>query len=253
MSFMSNFRIIPRLEIKSGNLIKGMRMEGLRIIGDPKEFAFKYYKEGADELIIDDVVASLYSRSFDFQLLKNIAEEIRIPITVQGGIRNINDIHKALNFGADKVCINTGAILNPKFIYQAARTFGSQCISVGIQGKNIFEDNWEAFSESGRNRHRLEILNWIDKIQDLGAGEVFFISIDNDGMENGTAQSIIDRIQKVCKVPFLVGGGISKIKDIESLLEKNIDGCIISKYLHNDIIKIFDIKKSLNSIRIHER
>tara|TARA_Y100000590_G_scaffold470467_1_gene665406 strand:+ start:1411 stop:2166 length:756 start_codon:yes stop_codon:yes gene_type:complete len=244
---MKNFRIIPRLEIKSGNLIKGMRMEGLRRIGDPIEYAFKYYKQGADEIILDDIVASLYSRPFDFSLLKKIVKNIKIPIAVSGGIKNIEDIHSALDSGADKVCINTAGILNPKLIYEASRIFGSQCIVACIQGKQVFEQYWEPFTESGRNRNFIDMFNWIDQVQELGAGEIFFISIDHDGVKDNINKTIISKVKKSCSVPILIGGGIYKSSDIDFLIEENIDGCVISKSFHDNENDIFSLKKSINS------
>lgn len=250
---MSNFRIIPRLEIKSGNLIKGIRMEGLRIVGNPGDYALNYLNNGADEIIIDDIVASLYSRKFDYRLLNTIVEEIDIPITLQGGIKNIDDIYKALEHGADKVSINTGAILNPKLIHEAARVFGSQCITICIQGKRVFEDKWEVFSESGRNRHYLDLFEWIKKIQDLGAGEIFFISIDHDGLAKGIDREIIEKIHESSYIPLIIGGGISNLSDINYLLELGIDGCVMSKFLYDKSNSINDIKNSLTSERIDLR
>jgi len=250
---MINFRFIPRLEIKSGNLIKGMRMEGLRKVGNPIEYANNYFVNGADEIIIDDIVASLYSRPFDYSLIKEISENIFVPITISGGIKNIKDIHNALNSGADKVCINTNAILNPNFIYEASRIFGSQCIVVCIQGKNIFENTWEPFTESGRNRMHIDLFDWVKKVQDLGAGEIFFISIDNDGVDDGIEKDIIKKIKKFCEVPLLIGGGISSLDDINYLINENIDGCVMSRALHFGKNDILSLKKEIKSKKVDIR
>jgi len=247
---MRNFRIIPRLEIKSGNLIKGMRMEGLKILGDPLDFISKYYNDGADEIIIDDIVASLYSRKIDYNLIKRLSNEIHVPITISGGIKNINDIFCILESGADKVCINTNAILNPQLIYDAARIFGSQCITVGIQAKRVFENHWEAFTESGRNRSHKEIIYWATEVQDLGAGEIFFISIDNDGVEENIDFSIIRELKRICSVPLLVGGGIRDELHIKSLIDYNIDGCVMSKSLHYCKTEISILKNQISSKKV---
>ena len=243
---MKNFRLIPRLEVKSGKLIKGMRMEGLRVMGDPVEVAYKYYKEGADEIIYDDIVASLYSRPFDLNLIKEISKNIHIPFTVGGGIRHIEDIHQILNAGADKVCINTNAVLNPRFIYDSARKFGSQCIVIEIQGKNIFEDNWEPFTESGRNRMFIDMFEWIKKVQEIGAGELFFISIDDDGMNNGINKNITRKIKSMCDIPVIIGGGTKTISDLQFLVNENVDGCVMSKILHSVSTTLPALKRNLN-------
>ena len=204
---MINFRFIPRLEIKSRTLIKGMRMEGLRKIGNPVEYAKYYFDNGADEIIIDDIVASLYSRPFDYSLIKEISENIFVPITISGGIKNINDIHNALSSGADKVCINTNAILNPNFIYEASRIFGSQCIVVSIQGKNIFENVWEPFTESGRNRMHINLFDWVKRVQDLGAGEIILTDIERDGSKMGLNIEIGNTISLSLDIPLILNGG----------------------------------------------
>jgi imidazole glycerol-phosphate synthase subunit HisF len=244
---MKNFRFIPRLEIKSNKLIKGMRMEGLREIGDPVEYAKYYVDNGADEIIIDDIVASLYSRPFDHKLIKDISKNTFIPLTASGGIRDIYDIHNLLDSGADKVCINTSAMLNPDFIYEASRIFGSQCITISVQAKNIFENHWEPFTESGRNRMHIDLFEWLKKVQDLGAGEIFLISIDRDGVKAGIQRGLIKEAKQYCEVPLLIGGGISGFKDINFLIEENLDGCVMSQTLHfkdNDILSLKTACKS---------
>jgi len=247
---MKNFRFIPRLEIKSNKLIKGMRMEGLRNIGDPVEYANHYIDNGADEIIIDDIVASLYSRPFDHKLIKDVSRNNSIPLTASGGIRNIHDIHNLLNSGADKVCINTNAVLNPDFIYEASRIYGSQCIAISVQVKNIFENHWEPFTESGRNRMYIDLFDWLKKVQDLGAGEIYFISIDRDGVNTGIQRDIVKEVKQYCEVPLLVGGGISSFKDINFLIDENVDGCVMSRTLHfkdNDILSLKRACKSNNA------
>ena len=149
-----NFRIIPRLEVKSRKLIKGIRMEGLRVVGDPLDKVIEYYNAGADEIIYSDIVASLYDRAFDLEFIKELARHIFIPLCVGGGVTSVNDIHKLLEAGADKVAINTGAVKNPKLIYDAARIFGSQCIVGEIHAKRSYGNHWEVRTESGRQKLR---------------------------------------------------------------------------------------------------
>ena len=144
---MKKIRIIPRLDIKGSNVVKGIHCEGLRIVGNPKDLACKYYKEGADELLCMDVVASLYQRNLDFNLLKSFSDGIFVPITVGGGIRSTNDINSALRAGADKVAINTYSIKNPQFLNEAVKKFGSQCIVLSIEAKKRPDGGWEAYTD----------------------------------------------------------------------------------------------------------
>jgi imidazole glycerol-phosphate synthase subunit HisF len=253
---MNNFRIIPRLEIKSGNLIKGMRMEGLRKLGNPIEKAIKYYEDGADEIIYSDIVASLYSRPYDLKTISEIARNIHIPFVVGGGIHSKDDVHKILEAGADRVCINTGAIADPNIIYDTTREFGSQCITIEIQAKSIYDEFWEPFVENGRNRTNLNLFDWVKSAQELGAGEIFFNSIDGDGMKNGLDCNVIKKIRKNINIPFVAGGGVGSIEHILDLIDLGCNGVSISNILHFNTLSIRDIKlnirQSSDCVRINE-
>jgi len=244
---MKNFRFIPRLEIKSLNVIKGMRMEGLRVVGNPSDLAESYYLNGADEIIYDDIVASLYNREIDYSVLKSLSEKIQIPVTVSGNLNSLERIYKVLNSGADKVSINTSAVLKHELLYQATREFGSQCIVSYIQGKNLYEDYWEVFTESGRNRNNMELFEWIQIVQDLGVGEVIFISIDHDGMNNGVNKNLISKLRKSINVPFIFGGGIKRVEDIDYLINLKVDGVSLSSILHLEKRKLMDLKKKTSN------
>ena len=241
-------RIIPRLEIKSRKLIKGIRMEGLRVVGDPVEKIIKYYNDGADEIIYDDIVASLYDRKYDINFINELSKNIFIPFCVGGGIKNINDIHDMLDAGADKVAINTHSILNENLIYQASRIFGSQCIVLEIQAKKLREGYWEAYTESGRERHKLDAIEWAKKAESLGVGEILLIAIDNDGMKKGPDLELIKSIKSSVSVPLIAGGGVGDNNHINDIFKiGNADAVCLSNCLHFNSLKISDIKLNLKN------
>ena len=256
IKIMNNFRIIPRLEVKSGNLIKGMRMEGLRIVDNPIDRAIKYYEDGADEIIYSDIVASLYSRPYDLVTISEISRKIHIPFVVGGGIKSRDDVHRILDAGADRVCINTGAIEDPDIIYDTTREFGSQCITIEIQAKSIYDRFWEPFIENGRNRTNIDLFDWVNLTQELGVGEVFLYSIDGDGMKTGLDCNLIKKIRKSINTPFIAGGGIGSTDHIKDLIELGCNGVVLSNILHFDDISIKAIKQNIKQvsdcIRVYE-
>ena len=189
-------RIIPRIEIKNNFVIKGINLEGLRKIGDPNILGKKYYLDGADELLFMDVVASLYGRNNIFEIIKKITKDIFIPITVGGGIRNIEDIQKALNSGADKVFINSAAVKNPNFIKEAVSVFGSSTIVVSIETRKNKKNFWEIFIHNGREETGIELKNWLKKIQQLKCGEILITSIDNEGTRKGFDLDLLNLLKK---------------------------------------------------------
>ena len=165
-------RFIPRLDIKGPNLIKGIHLEGLRVIGDPKEFARRYYEQGADELLYVDVVASLYGRNSLHDIVKLTASDVFVPLTVTGGIRSTDDVREILRAGADKVGINTAATKRPELIREVARKFGSQCMVLSIEAKRIAPGRWEAYADNGREPTGLDVIEWAQRGVELGAGEI---------------------------------------------------------------------------------
>ena len=189
-------RIIPKLEIKSDSLVKGINLEGLRVLGRPELFAEKYYKEGADEIIYQDVVASLYGKNTLTEIVNKTASNLFIPLTVGGGIRSLEDIKKLLNAGADKVSINTAAVKNPNFIKEAAETFGSSTISVSVETNKI-DNEYLVFTENGRNLHNISVIHWIEQIQSLGAGEVILTSISKEGLGLGLDLELLNQVRNL--------------------------------------------------------
>lgn len=226
-------RIIPRLDIKGPNLVKGIHFEGLRVLGKPWDFAFKYYQEGADELLYMDVVASLYERNSLLDIVDATAKKIFIPFTVGGGIRTIEDIKKVLRRGADKVAINTAAIKNPGFIREAANSFGSQCIVVSIEAKKGSHGTYEAMTDYGRERSGKDVLLWAKEAVELGAGELLITSIDQEGTGKGFDLELIRKIATSAPVPVIAAGGAGSAEHVlQSIKEGKADAVAIASIFH---------------------
>lgn len=215
---MKTVRIIPRLDVKGPNLVKGVHLEGLRVLGKPEDFAQRYYEEGADELIYIDVVASLYGRQNLLEIVKRAAEQIFIPLTAGGGIRTIDDIRNLLRAGADKVVINTAAIRNPGFIKEASRIFGSQCIVVSIEAKFREEGRYEALTDNGREKTGRDVFDWAREAVGLGAGELLITSIDREGTAKGYDIELIKRIAESVSVPVITCGGAGKPEHLREVI-----------------------------------
>ncbi len=234
---MRKIRIIPRLDIKGPNLVKGINMEGLRVLGKPFQFAKSYYEEGADELILVDVVASLYGRNNLSNFVSETASNIFIPITVGGGIRNNDDVRKLLKSGADKVSLNTAAIENPNLINDLVKTYGSSTISVSCEVIKDSMGKYNLFTDNGREETNLELISWIEKVIDLGAGEIIVTDILKEGTGEGFDYNLIEKVLKVCKVPLLIHGGCRTKEDVLDVFKKfDLSGIVISSILHYDLI-----------------
>jgi len=209
-----NVRIIPRLDIKGPNLVKGVHMEGLRVLGKPESFARAYYEGGADELIYQDVVASLYGRNSLHEIVERTSSEIFIPLCVGGGLRTVDDIRMVLRSGADKVSLNTAAINRPEFITEAARRFGSSTILVSIEAARMQDGSYEAFTDNGRERTGVDALAWAVRAVELGAGEIMVTSIDREGTGKGFDTDLVGRIADSVDVPVIAAGGAGSAADV---------------------------------------
>ena len=271
---MRNLRIIPRLDIKGPDLVKGINLEGLRVMGDPQLFAEKYYLEGADEIIYIDSVASLYGRNNLKDVVNNAAKKISIPLTVGGGLRTIEDIKLILNSGADKVAINTQAVSDPEFIRKCANYFGSSTIVLSINYKSWPNDNFkkqknltvgsskekdttkwnnyfQVYTENGRQQTGLDAFEWAQLGESLGAGEILLTSIDNEGMKKGFEIDLTERLSKKLSVPFIVCGGLGKKEDAKIIYEKTKCNAIsFASVLHYNKLSIAEIKKYLSEEKI---
>ncbi len=202
-----NLRVVPRLDIKGPNLVKGVHLEGLRVIGKPERFARHYYEQGADELLYVDIVASLYGRNSLLPIIERTAREIFIPLTVAGGLRSIDDIRTVLRAGADKVAINTAAVRRPEFVREAARKFGSSTIVVSIEAIRHADGTYEAYTDNGREKTGLDALAWAEQAAELGAGEILMTSIDREGTGRGFDLELIRSVTRRVPIPVIACGG----------------------------------------------
>ncbi len=235
-----NIRIIPRLDIKGPNLVKGVHLEGLRVLGKPERFAQYYYETGADELLYVDVVASLYGRNSLHDIIKKTAQEIFIPLTVTGGIRTIEDITDVLRVGADKVSLNTAAIIDPKIIKDASRKFGSSTIVVSIEAIKQPDGKYLAYTNNGREYTGVEVLQWAKHVEELGAGEILLTSVDREGTGFGYDIDITKKISEAVSIPVIASGGAGRIEHISLVIkEGNADAVAIASMLHYNCIRHF--------------
>lgn len=251
---MKNIRIIPLLHIKGSNVVKPVQTDALRVVGNPVVLAQKYYQQGADEIIYLDIVASLYQRSFDFDLLKSVVKDIFIPVTVGGGIRSIQDIRNALRVGADKIAINTYAMYNPDFLAEAVNVFGSQCVVLFVEAKKNSNGKWEAYTDGGRERSGVDAVQWIKKAVSLGVGEILVTSIDQDGTRKGYELDLVRAIAQHVQIPVIAHGGAGAPESIKEVVtDGHADAVAVSSILHYDETSIADIKKYLAANNINVR
>lgn len=240
---MSNLRIIPRLDIKGSNLIKGVRLEGLRVIGDPQEYAIKYYGAGADELIYMDIVASLYGRNNLSEIISRAAENVFIPITVGGGIRSVEDARLILRSGADKVAINTAAVARPALISEVAHRFGSQAMVLSIEAKQVAASKWEVYTDNGRERTGVDVIEWAQRGVGLGAGEILLTSVDREGTRKGFDLDLIRQMSQAVSVPVIASGGMGSTDDfIAAAREGLADAIAMADVLHYNRLSLNEIR-----------
>jgi len=231
-------RIIPRLDIKGTNLVKGIHLEGLRALGKPSDFAKKYYEDGADELLLMDVVASLYDRNSLHEIISKTSENVFIPITVGGGLRTLEDIRSVLRVGADKVALNTAAIKNPKLIQQAVNKFGSSTIVISIEAIKQENGKYFCFTDNGREFTGIEVIDWVRKVQELGAGEIIITSVDNEGTGKGLDEELISQVVKESSIPLIVHGGVGSKEHVRNILENTgVDAVSAASIFHYDYVK----------------
>ena len=230
---MQNIRIIPRLDIKGPNLVKGIHLEGLRVLGNPEDFARYYYENGADELIYQDVVASLYERNSLHEIISRTAKDILIPLTVGGGLRTLEDIRLVLRAGADKVSLNTATIKNPTFISDAANKFGSSTIVVAIEAIKQTDGRYFAYVDNGREETGIEVIQWARQIEELGAGELIITSVDREGTAEGFDIDLIKSISNVVNIPVIAHGGASTMSNIiDAVQVGNASALAIASIFH---------------------
>ena len=241
-------RIIPKLEVKGPNLIKGIHLEGLRVVGTPEEAALRYYREGADELIYMDIVASLYRRDNLLEVVRRTAEQVFIPLTVGGGVRSLEDFRTFLRVGADKVAMNTAVVARPEIITEAAEAFGSQCVVVSIEAVRKGPRRWEPYTDSGRTPTGFDAVEWAVKAASLGAGEILLTSIDMDGTCRGYDIELIEAVTTAVPIPVIASGGAGHPGHIgEAIATGGADAVAVAHILHFNKFTMSDVKNHLRS------
>lgn len=243
MSLNKKIRVIARLDVKGENLIKGVHLEGLRVIGSPQEYATKYYEQGADELIYMDIVASLYGRSNLVDIVRHTAHDVFIPMTVGGGIRTVDDVVNLLRAGADKVAINTAAVRRPELITEVSRKFGSQCMVLSIEAKRQGPEKWEIYTDCGRERSGLDAIEWVAKGVSLGAGEILVTSIDQEGTRKGFDNELISEIARVVNVPVIASGGYGQPEHLTEVVQAGADAIAVADAIHYNRVTLSLLRK----------
>lgn len=238
-----NVRLIARLDIKGPNLIKGVHLEGLRVVGDPQEFARRHYEAGADELVYMDIVASLYGRNSLTEIIKRAAKDIFIPMTVGGGVRSVDDVKTLLRAGADKVAMNTAAVLRPALITEVARRFGSQCMVLSIEAKRQAPGKWEAYTDNGRERTGRDVVEWARQGFELGAGEILVTSVDQEGTRKGFDVELVRAVAEAVPIPVIASGGMGTTDHLVQVIrDGRADAVAMADVLHYGRIPMQEIR-----------
>lgn len=251
-------RIIPCLDVDQGRVVKGVQFVDIRDAGDPVEIARRYDEAGADEITFLDITASHEERATTVKTVEKMASEVFIPLTVGGGIRELEDIRRMLNAGADKVSINTAAVFNPEFVGEAAARFGSQCIVVAIDAKQVSEDGeplrWEIFTHGGRKPTGIDAVEWARKMVDLGAGEILLTSMDRDGMKNGFDLNVTRAISDAVSVPVIASGGVGNLQHLaDGVLQGKADAVLAASIFHFGEYSIREAKEYMQAQGIEMR
>ncbi|MGE5380686.1 MAG: imidazole glycerol phosphate synthase subunit HisF [Methylocystaceae bacterium] len=240
-------RFIARMDIKGPNLVKGIQLEGLRKIGDPNTFARKYYQQGIDEIIYMDIVASLYGRNNSLDIVRKTTRDVFIPITVGGGLRNLDDVRAALRSGADKVAINTALFSNPDLTRQVAETYGSQCMVASIEAKKSTDGRWEAYYDNGRGKTGVDAVDWAVRLYNLGAGEILLTSVDQEGTQKGFDYNLIKAVTNAVNIPVIVSGGMGTAEHLFQAVNHGADAVAAAAVLHYNLLTIGSIKEKASA------
>lgn len=251
-------RIIPCLDVDNGRVVKGVQFVEIRDAGDPVEVARRYNLEGADEITFLDITASSDDRETMVHVVEDVASEVFIPLTVGGGIREIADIRRMLNAGADKVSINTAAVFNPEFVKEAADKFGSQCIVVAVDAKRVSQpgepDRWEIFTHGGRKPTGIDVIEWVQKMDDYGAGEILLTSMDRDGTKIGFDNDLTRVVSEAVRVPVIASGGVGDLQHLaDGVLLGKADAVLAASIFHFAEYSIGEAKAFMKSRGIEVR
>ncbi len=247
-------RIIPCLDLKDGRVVKGTNFVGLRDAGDPVEAAIEYDRQCADELVLLDITASSDARNIMIDTVRRVAESIFIPFTVGGGIRTVDDFSQMLRAGADKVSVNSSALKNPKIIEEASYKFGSQCVVVAMDAKRTSDGSWTLYLNGGRVDTGIDALEWAQKVEKLGAGEILLTSMDCDGVKNGYDLELTKTISEAVNIPVIASGGAGKLEHFYDAFTKgHADAVLAASLFHFKEIEIKELKEYLSSKNISVR
>lgn len=239
---MGTIRLIARLDIKGPNVIKGIHLEGLRVIGDPQVYARRYYEQGADELVYMDIVASLYGRNSLHAIVRRTAHDVFVPMTVGGGLRSVDDVREMLRAGADKVAINTAATQRPELITEVARKFGSQCMVLSVEAKRQ-TDHWEVYTDNGRERTGLNVVDWVRRGVELGAGEILLTSVDQEGTRTGFDCELVRAVAEAVPVPVIASGGMGGVGHLVDVVQRGrADAVAMADILHYNRATVGEIR-----------
>lgn len=251
---MNLIRLIARLDIKAPNLIKGIQLEGVRVIGDPQTYALRYYQEGIDELLYMDAVASLYGRNSLIDLVKYTASNVFVPFTVGGGIRSVDDVSALLRAGADKIAINTAAINNPELITKVAQKFGAQCMVLSIEAKKPLSGDWEAYTDNGREKTGRTVMEWAVEGEQRGAGEILLTSVDREGTRSGFDTELIRQVASVVSIPVIASGGMGCPEHLVDVAQHcQVSAIAMADILHYKRMTLSDIRTAVHNAGIPVR
>lgn len=251
---MPNLRLIARLDIKGPNLIKGVNLEGVRVVGDPQAHARRYYEEGIDELLYIDAVASLYNRNSLTEIVRYTAENVFVPVTVGGGVRSLDDVEKLLRSGADKVAINTAAIRRPGLVTEVSRRFGSQCMVLSIEAKRVGPGRWEAYTDNGREKTGVDAVEWARRGAGLGAGEILVTSVDQEGTRKGFDVTLVKAITGAVDLPVIASGGMGAPEHLVAVArDGGADAVAMADVLHYKRLGLGEIRAAARAAGLHVR
>jgi cyclase len=247
-------RIIPCLDVTAGRVVKGVSFVELRDAGDPVEIAKRYDDQGADELTFLDITASSDDRGIIFRIIEQVAEQVFIPLTVGGGVREVQDVRNLLNAGADKVSINTSAVVNPQLVADAASRYGSQCIVVAIDAKQTAPNKWEVFTHGGRKATGLDVIQWAKKMQTMGAGEILLTSMDQDGQKRGFDLALTRAVTDALEIPVIASGGVGNLQHLaDGVKQGGADAVLAASIFHFGEYTVQQAKKHMAAQGIEVR
>ena len=239
------FRVIPRLDIKNNNVINTVGLEGLRTVGKPMDLATQYYKMGADEIILNDLVASLYQRNNLYDLVSEICTHVFVPITVVGGVRSVKDAEKLFKLGADKIGLNTAAVSKPALVNELTKEFGSQSITGCIETRPV-DGKYVIFTDGGRELQNINLIDWSNELISRGVGEILFTSINKEGRLSGLDDKLLEKIQSINHLPTIISGGIGSLADFDAAYNQYQSGVAVAGAFHTNLFTPHDAKVALS-------